>query len=138
MSNNLGKHDVAGFEDLFDDLQSRFGAEQAREIIETSFQPSAKSDLSILAVKALGDLLHLYRTEAKELLHSLRYDDQSQQNIICLHAHKCKKDFRRIFRLYWLTMQAFYPAYASAIKMLDHPAHLSWSKADAPQAALVA
>ncbi len=64
-------------------------------------------------------MLELFRGEAQGVLAQLKHGKAKRQGngakISFLEKRKLEAEFRRVYRLYWVSMKLFYPSYDQAM-----------------------
>ena len=136
----LTKTDRAIHTALYRELRTRFGKAQARVIIEGIARAvCCEGKPDILAVKAAADMLALFRTEARHLIKRLREGHKSwpetDPKIAYLEKRRLETEFRRIYRLYWISMKLFYPLLHRALAVYPVPSRFPRRKTDIDMAA---
>ncbi len=105
---------------LFEELEARFGTKKAQEIIDQAkMARSGQSKPGYMIVKTYSEMLELFRGEALELLTELKHGKEKWSGegskISFLDKRKLESEFRRVYRLYWVSMKLFYPSYDQAM-----------------------
>ena len=122
----LTKTDKAIHAALYRELRTRFGKAQARVIIESVARAvCSEGKPDILAVKAVADMLALFRTDARRLVKRIRegreFWPETDSKVACLEKRRLETEFRRIYRLYWISMKLFYPLLHRALAVYPVP-----------------
>lgn len=109
-----------GFQALFNELETRFGTKTAHDIVNAIYQAAENSKTpDFMAVKACSEAVELFRGEAQEVLQRLKTGRgrwiEDNSNISSLEKRKLEMEFKRIYRLYWVSMKLFYPLYNRAL-----------------------
>jgi len=107
-------------QDLFEELEKRFGYEIAVELVESIAQASSNQDTpDYMPVKASSELLETFRIETQDILRKLKEGkpawDQAGDFVSYLEKRKLEIEFRRTYRLYRISMELFYPLYHRAL-----------------------
>ena len=111
---------------LSEELERRYGAGAAQEIMDQLERVRVSGHVpDCLLVKTLCDLNELFRSEAKALAAHVR---QCRTRWSC-HGNKItpieqpvlEAEFRKITRLWWVTMKMFYPCYKRALTEAQKP-----------------
>ncbi len=105
---------------LFEELSIRYGCAMAQQIIdEINLAKTNTNEPDYMPVKACSELLELFRGESQELLAQLKAGrgkwDAKGAKISFLEKRKLEADFRRVYRLYWISMKLFYPLHGDAM-----------------------
>ncbi len=107
-------------EALFAELEARFGTKKAKEIIDQAKKArSGQSKPGYMIVKTYSEMLELFRGEAQGILAQLKGGKErwsgEGSKISFLEKRKLEAEFRRVYRLYWVSMKLFYPSYDQAM-----------------------
>jgi len=117
MSNTIKKNEEQGYQALYEELEGRYGAPIAQEIV---YQIKKADDQShnpdFMPVKAVSEALELFRDENREIVKKLKEMDEDQNNLTDLNKARFQKRLQTLFNCYWLTQQGFYKLYNKAIK----------------------
>ena len=105
---------------LFKELEIRFGSKKAQEIIDQAkMARSGQSKPGYMIVKTYSEMLEMFRGEAQGLLVQLKDGKEKWSGegskISFLDKRKLESEFRRVYRLYWVSMKLFYPSYEQAM-----------------------
>ena len=105
---------------LFAELEARFGTKKAQEIIDQAqMARSSQSKPGYMIVKTYSEMLELFRGEAQSILTQLKDGKEKWSGegskISFLEKRKLEAEFRRVYRLYWVSMKLFYPSYEQAM-----------------------
>ena len=105
---------------LFEELEARFGTKKAQEIIDQAkMARSGQSKPGYMIVKTYSEMLEMFRGEAQGLLVQLKDGKEKWSGegskISFLDKRKLESEFRRVYRLYWVSMKLFYPSYDRAM-----------------------
>ena len=94
---------------------------------------SNQSKPGYMIVKTFSEMLELFRGEAQGILAQLKRDQakwqESGAKISFLEKRKLEADFRRIYRLYWVSMKLFYPSYNQAMAAYQKKINAPFSSA---------
>lgn len=111
---------------LFEKLELRYGSASAQAIIDQLEKVKSSGQTpDCLLVKALCDMKELFRGEAQEVAKALR-DSRNKwkrhgQNVLPISQPVQEAEFRKIYRLYWISMKLFYPLYDQALTDARQP-----------------
>lgn len=121
MSNTKKNNGLKGHQKaLFQELKRRFGHKHASDIME-KVNEAVSNDRTpdFMPVKACSEMLELFRGEAQGILKTLKSSRgrwiEGGAKITNLEKRKAEMEFRRIYRLYWVSMKLFYPLYDRAL-----------------------
>ncbi len=120
MKQNTIKNSQNDMQALFAELEARFGTKKAEEIIDqVQMARSGQSKPGYMIVKTYSEMLELFRGEAQSILTQLRHGKEKWSGegskISFLDKRKLEAEFRRVYRLYWISMKLFYPMYDQAM-----------------------
>lgn len=126
MNNTIRLIDDNDIQLLQDELEQRYGPAAAQDIIDQLLKTQRQDDVtSCLLVKALCDMTGLFREEAKETLAAFRASRATParygDNVLSLEASRLEQKFRKIYRLYWISMKLYYPLYGTALAEMRLP-----------------
>ena len=119
---------------LFAELEARFGTKKAEEIIDqVQMARSGQSKPGYMIVKTYSEMLELFRGEAQGILAQLKHGKAKWQGngtkISFLEKRKLEAEFRRVYRLYWVSMKLFYPSYDQAMAAYQKKINAPFSSA---------
>lgn len=120
-SNRLNERD---HEVLFEELEKRYGAAVAQGIIDQIKRVEGGEQVTdYMVVKAFSETMNLFRGEAQGLLHEIRglRERRDGTNLRYMEERRLETEFKRIFRLYWISMKLFYPLYGAALTAARQP-----------------
>lgn len=124
MSNNITKSQDQGYLALYEELEARYGAAIAQQIID---QIKKADDLGhrpdYMPVKAVSEALELFRGETRKTIRKLKEvkSNNLPSDITNLEEKRLQKELEHIFACYWLSQQAFYKLYNRALKICEVP-----------------
>lgn len=128
MSKTNSKNHENDHQALFDELEKRYGCAMAQGIVD-EIKKTEDSDNAgapdYMLVKACSEMLELFRGEAQTLISQMkmrpRVWSNTETNVTYLDQRRLEKEFKRIFRLYWVSMKLFYPMYDDAMNAARKP-----------------
>ena len=102
------------------ELSRRYGDVAADEIIASIARgESGQTAPHCLITKACGDMLDVFRRDARTLLRQLKAERKKiapeNEKVSDLGVRRLEQEFRHIYRVYWISMKLFYPAYHRAM-----------------------
>lgn len=102
------------------ELSRRYGGLVAAQIIDAIRKARSGDRVpDCLVIKACGDMLDVFRRDTRKLLRQLRVEHKNSQHpdgdVDDLNVRRLEREFRHIYRLYWISMKLFYPAYRRAM-----------------------
>ncbi len=126
MSNTINKDQNQGYLALYEELEVRYGAAMAQEIVDQIKKVEDKDyQPDYMPVKAASEVLELFRQETKYSLAQLKAARAAQNNlaedIINLDVQRLLKDFERNLACYWQIQHSFYELYNRALKICEVP-----------------
>jgi len=119
---------------LFEELEARFGTKKAQEIIDQAkMVRSSQTKPGYMIVKTYSEMLELFRGEAQGILAQLKNGKEKWSGegskISFLDKRKLEAEFRRVYRLYWVSMKLFYPSYDQAMAAYQKKINAPFSRA---------
>ncbi len=119
---------------LFKELEARFGTKKAQEIIDQAkMARSGHKKPGYMIVKTYSEMLEMFRGEAQGILAKLKQGKVKWQEngakISFLEKRKLEAEFRRVYRLYWVSMKLFYPSYDQAMAAYQKKINAPFSSA---------
>lgn len=117
MSNTIKKDQECGYMALYEELETRYGAPIAQEIVDQIKKADDQShNPDFMAVKAVSEALELFRGETRAIVKKLKEMKADHNNLTDLNKARLQKRLQTLFACYWLTQQGFYRLYNKAIK----------------------
>lgn len=109
-----------GLEILQAELEKRYGAAVAQGIIDQIKRTEKETSTpDYMVVKACSEMTELFREDAQKLLAKIKdykaHRPVQSGNLTDLDAKRLEMEFRRVFRLYWVSMKLFYSLYRAAL-----------------------
>ncbi len=135
MSNNIKKDQEMNEQALYEQLEIRYGAALAQEIVDQIKKTDDQDNKpEFMAVKALSEVLELFRGEAQEIVKKLRNERSKvfPTNITNLEEKRLQSELANIFNCYWLAQHGFYSAYHKALKICEVPETYRYDKYTKP------
>lgn len=124
MSNTIKKDEKEGFQALYEELEIRYGAGLAQEIVDQikkteddTYKPE------YMQVKALSEVLEVVRLDTKESvkkLKSRRFKDLPDQ-ITVLEEKRLQREFDHLWKCYMTVQKGFYRLYNRGLKICEMP-----------------
>ena len=126
MRNTKYKFDERAYEALYEELEVRYGAAMAQEIVDQIKKVEDKDyQPDYMPVKAVSEALELFRQETRRSLTQLKAARATQkdvaEDVINLDAQRLLKDFERNLACYWQIQHSFYELYDRALKICEVP-----------------
>lgn len=124
MSNTDKKNQKTSLQALYEQLEVRYGAGLAQEIVDQIKKTEDRDNKpEFMAVKALSEVLEVFRGEAKEITKKLKVERVRSfpNDIANLEEKRLQNDLSNIFKCYWLVQHSFYKAYNKALKICEVP-----------------
>lgn len=121
MSNTIDNtSNKGGHKALYEELNRRYGRKMASEIMENVIRGLSDDQIpDYMPVKALSEMVELFRGEARVALQKLKdsreCEFEEDSNVEDLEKRKLEMEFRHVYRLYWISMKLFYPLYERAM-----------------------
>ena len=135
MSNTDKKNQEMSQQALYEQLEVRYGAGLAQEIIDQIKKTEDQDNKpEFMAVKAISEVLELFRSEAQDIVKKLKIERSKafSANIATLEAKRLQNDLESIFECYWLVQHGFYKSYNKALKICEVPTTYRYDKYTKP------
>ena len=87
-----------------------------------------------MAVKAISEVLEVFRGEAKEISKKLRIERSKEfsEDVANLDEKRLQSELDSIFKSYWLVQHSFYKSYNKALKICEVPETYRYDKYTKP------
>lgn len=129
MSKTEYKYDENGLLALYEELEVRFGPALAQSIVDEIKKVNASdqgNDQDYMAVKALSEVVELFRREARHALKALKAVRRGiakdlPESIPSLAGECARRDLERKLACYHVAQKAFYTLYRRALKEIEYP-----------------
>lgn len=135
MSNTDKKNQETSLQALYEQLEVRYGAGLAQEIVDQIKKTEDQDNKpEFMAVKAISEVLEVFRGEAKEITKKLRIERSKgfSADIANLDEKRLQKELNSIFKSYWLVQHSFYKSYNKALKICEVPETYRYDKYTKP------
>jgi len=132
---NTKKDQETSLQALYEQLEVRYGAGLAQEIVNQIKKTEDQDNKpEFMAVKALSEVLEVFRSEAQEIVKKLKIERSKPlpTEIANLDAKRLQNDLNNIFECYWLVQHGFYRAYNQAMKICVVPTTYRYDKYTKP------
>lgn len=124
MSNTFKKDQEQGYLALYEELEVRYGAPMAQEIVDQIKKADEQDNkVDFMPVKAISEALELFRGESRQIVKKLKEAKLKgfSDDIASLEEKRLQNELEHIFNCYWLSQQAFYKLYDKAMKICEVP-----------------
>lgn len=124
MSNNITKSQEQGYLALYEELEVRYGAPMAQQIVDQIKKADEQDNKpDYMPVKAVSEALELFRGETRQIVKKLKEAKSNNlpSDIANLEEKRLQNELEHIFNCYWLSQQAFYKLYDKAMKICEVP-----------------
>lgn len=121
---NTKKDQEASLQALYEQLEVRYGAGLAQEIVDQIKKTEDQDNKpEFMAVKALSEVLEVFRADAQEIIKKLKIERSKPlpTEIANLEAKRLQNNLNDIFKSYWLVQHSFYQSYNKALKICEVP-----------------
>ena len=83
-----------------------------------------------MAVKALSEVLEIFRADAQEIVKKLKIERSKALpiEIANLDEKRLQKELNNVFKTYWLVQHSFYKSYNKALKICEVPETYRYDK----------
>lgn len=135
MSNTIRKNQEMSLEALYEELEVRYGAGLAQEIVDQIKKTEDQDNKpEFMAVKALSEVLGVLRGNAQETAKKLRTKRSKSfpLEIANLEAKRLQKNLSHLLDCYWVVQHGFYKAYSRAMKICEVPETYRYDKYTKP------
>jgi hypothetical protein len=135
MSNTFKKNQEASLHALYEQLEVRYGAGLAQEIVDQIKKTEDQDNKpEFMAVKAISEVLELFRADAQEIVKKLKIERSKgySADIVNLDEKRLQNDLNNIFKSYWLVQHGFYQSYNKALKICEVPETYRYDKYTKP------
>jgi len=135
MSNTDKNNQETSLEALYEELELRYGVGLAQEIIDQIKKTEDQDNKpEFMAVKALSEVLEVFRAEAQEIVKKLKNDNSRafSEKVTDIEAKRLQHDLDNIFKCYWLVQHSFYKNYNKALKICEVPETYRYDKYTKP------
>ncbi len=132
---NIIKDQKASLQALYEQLEVRYGAGLAQEIVDQIKKTEDQDNKpEFMAVKALSEVLEVFRSDAQEIVKKLKIERSKPlpTEIANLDAKRLQNDLNNIFECYWLVQHSFYKSYNKALKICEVPETYRYDKYTKP------
>ena len=129
------KEDTQDYQALFEELEARYGAAAAQEIIDQIKKVEDQdNDPDYLSVKALSEILEAFRTEAVAKVNKLRNapTEVYKGSVAYLDTKRLEQDFNHLWQCYRITQKAYYRLIRKAIKQCETPFPYRYNRQSKP------
>jgi hypothetical protein len=117
MSNIIKKDQEESYIALYEELEVRYGAAVAQEIVDQIKKADDQShNPDFMPVKAVSEVLELFHAETREIVKKLKEARNDNGNLYDLETIRLQKRLKTTFGHYWQAQQSFYKLYKKAIK----------------------
>lgn len=126
MSNNTEKQRENSLQALYEELENRYGPGLAQEIVDQIRKTEDQDYVpDYMPVKAISEVLELFRKETRDLLQSLkqRKAQAQESNVLDMESKRIEVRLQRLLPVYWMVMKTFYTLYARVINAPEIPAY---------------
>lgn len=124
MINNTKTDKEMNEQAFYEELELRYGPALAQDIIEQIKKTEDQDNKAdYMAVKALSEVLEVFRCDAQEILKQIRTAKKSglPAEVANLTEKRLENELKNIFSCYWIAQHAFYTLYAKALKICEVP-----------------
>lgn len=135
MSNTDKNNQETSLQALYEQLEVRYGAPLAQEIVDQIKKTEDQDNKpEFMAVKAISEVLEVFRGEAKEIAKNLRIERSKEfsENVANLDEKRLQSELDSIFKSYWLVQHSFYKSYNKALKICEVPETYRYDKYTKP------
>jgi len=135
MSNTDNKNQETSLEALYEQLEVRYGAGLAQEIVDQIKKTEDQDNKpEFMAVKALSEVLELFRGEAQEIAKNLKNERSKTlpTKVTSLEDKRLQNELTTLLKSYWLVQHGFYKAYNKALKICEVPETYRYDKYTKP------
>ena len=126
MSNTDKRKQEMNEQALYEELEIRYGAGLAQEIVDQIKKTDDKSHKpEYMAVKALSEALEIFRADSQKIIKKLRNikSNDLPANIPSLDEKRLQNELKQLLKCYWLVQHSFYTLYERALKICEVPAY---------------
>lgn len=124
MSNTTKEEQEMREQALYEELEIRYGAALAQEIIDQIKKTDDQDDKpDYMAVKAMSEVLEVFRADAQKIVKKLRNLQLSSlpEKVVSLEQKRLQNELKQIFNCYWVVQHSFYTLYNRALKISEVP-----------------
>lgn len=140
MSKTEYKYDENSLLALYEELEVRFGPALAQSIVDEIKKVNEgdqDNDQDYMAIKALSEVVELFRREAKHALKTLKAAKGCSKNlpedIPSLAGERARRDLERKLACYHVAQKGFYTLYRRALKNMEFPHQKKYQKVWMPE-----
>lgn len=126
MSNTVKKDQEDDYQALYEELESRYGAGLAQQIVDEIKKTEDKGYIpDFMPVKALSEALEIFRPEAQTALKRLKAfracQSSPSKDVVDLDEKRILSDFARKWGCYRQVQHGFYTLYHRAMQEIEVP-----------------
>ena len=135
MSKTDKKNQETSLQALYEQLEVRYGVGLAQEIVDQIKKTENKDNKpEFMAVKALSEVLEIFRADAQEIVKKLKIERSKALpiEIANLDEKRLQKELNNVFKTYWLVQHSFYKSYNKALKICEVPETYRYDKYTKP------
>ena len=135
MNNTDNKNQEISLEALYEQLEVRYGAGLAQEIVDQIKKTEDQDNKpEFMAVKALSEVLEVFRGEAQEIAKNLKSERSKAlpTKVTSLEEKRLQNELTTLLKSYWLVQHGFYKAYNKALKICEVPETYRYDKYTKP------